>query len=281
MVGVNMSGFEYEFDEMKIYRGDDIYITPNIVVTQPTIGQIVEFGEKKYFGAVHALTASGADFKWQLWDYANIDYTQIEDYDLFIGFISKIVSSNKGLYEEIVNNPEEFADKVSKEALDGMLINPLKLILKDIDLADFVPCTVKETEQVILYNAEKDITIDRVVYTRMVDVVRKIHGIKRNNEIPGNERTKMDLIEDARDEAMASLRMPYKSMLKPLVSAFTVKCGMCGDSRIWDIPVNMFFDNIKRMGKIQDAQLLLQGAYSGFASLKDVDKNRLDWTGDL
>ena len=32
---------------------------------------------------------------------------------------------------------------------------------------------------------------------------------------------------------------------------------------------------------MQDAQLLLQGAYSGFASLKGVDKERLDWAGDI
>jgi hypothetical protein len=43
----------------------------------------------------------------------------------------------------------------------------------------------------------------------------------------------------------------------------------------------MFFDSIKRIKKIQDAELLLQGAYSGFASLKGVDKTRLDWAGDI
>ena len=43
----------------------------------------------------------------------------------------------------------------------------------------------------------------------------------------------------------------------------------------------MFFDSIKRINKIQDATLLLQGAYSGFASLKGVDKSRLDWAGEI
>ena len=99
--------------------------------------------------------------------------------------------------------------------------------------------------------------------------------------MPANERTKMDLIEDARDEALAASRRPYKSVLKPLISALTVKCGMCGDNKIWNMNISMFFDNIKRVSKIQDAQLLLQGAYSGFASLKGVDKTRVDWTGDI
>ena len=159
------------------------------------------------------------------------------------------------------------------------MVNPLELVLKDIDLADFELYELKKNNQFVLYNKEKDITIDRVVYFQLVDVVRKIHGFKRNNEIPANERTKMDLIEDARDEAMA--RKPFKSILKPLVSALSVRCGQCGDDKIWNMPIGMFLDNIKRANKIQDSQMLLQGAYSGFASLKGVDKTRLDWTGDV
>lgn len=274
----------FECDELSIYRGKDIQITPKIIITQPTLDQIERFGEKRYFNAVHTLTAVGADLKWQLWDYKQIDYTQIEDYDLFIRFISQLVSSKKKVYKELMDNKEKYAEQLaqlSDDDLAEMLVNPLQLILKDIDFADFIPCIAKKNNQIILYNADRDITIDRMIYSQIVDVVRKIHGFKRNNQIPANEITKMNLIDDARDEAMAASRRPYKSILKPLVSALTVKCGMCGDDRIWNMNINMFFDNIKRVGKIQDAQLLLQGAYSGFASLKGVDKTRLDWTSDI
>lgn len=273
----------YEFDELSIYRGRDIQITPKIVVTQPNLDQIERFGEKRYFSAVHSLTAVGADLKWQLWDYEKIDYTKIEDYDLFIRFISKLVSSKKRMYFELMGHPEKYAKElatITEDELEDMLINPLELILKDIDLADFIPCTL-ENGQVVLYDAEHDITIDRAGYAQIVDVVRRIHGFKRNNEMPANEQTKMDLIDDARDDALMASRRPYKSVLKPLVSALTVKCGLCGDDKIWNMNINMFFDNIKRVHKIQDASLLLQGAYSGFASLKGVDKTRLDWTGDI
>lgn len=279
-----MAKIEYELDELKIYRGADIQITPKITVTQPTIGQIADFGENKYFSAVHTLCAVGADLKWQLNDYLGIDYTKIDDYDLFIKFISQIVSSRKKIYKELKDNPEQYEEElkmISEDDLENMNINPLELVLGGLDLADFTPCTDTTNDQVILYDMEHDITIDRVIYMRIVDAVRKIHGMKRNNEMPGNERTRLDLIEDARDEAMMAANKPYKSILKPLVSALTVKCGMVGDDRIWNMPVNMFFDNIKRANKIQDSTLLLQGAYSGFASLKDVDRNRLDWTGEL
>lgn len=274
----------FDIDDLKIYRGSDIHITDKIVVIQPTIDQIVEFGEKRYFQTVHCLTGVGADFKWQLWDYFGIDYTQIDDFELFKKMIFRSLSSKKKIYEELMNNQDKYEEelkKISEEELAEMLVNPLSLVLKDIDFADFEEYESNKSPETILYDKEHDITIDRFVYTKMVDAVRKIHGFKRNNEIPGNEMTKMILIDDARDDAAMASNKEYKSVLKPLISALAVKTGQLGSDSIWNTKVNMFFDAIKRISKIQDAELLLQGAYSGFASLKGIDKSRLDWAGEI
>lgn len=274
----------FEIDEFKIYRGKDIRINDKIIVTQPTIGQVGEFGEKLYFQTIYTLTGVGADFKWQLLDYFGIDYTTIDDYGVFKKLIYPSLSSKKRIYKELMENPNKYEEQlknITKEELSEMLINPLSLILKDIDLADFEIYETANSPESFLYDKEHDITIDRLVYTQIVDAIRKIHVLKRNNEIPANEQTKMDLIEDARDDAMMASQKPYKSVLKPLVSALSVKTGQLGDDSIWNTKINMFFDAIKRINIIQDAELLLQGAYSGFASLKDVDKNRLDWTRDI
>jgi hypothetical protein len=274
----------FDVDDLKIYRGNDIRITDKIIVIQPTIDQVIEFGEKRYFQTVHCLTGVGADFKWQLWDYYGIDYTKIDDYELFKTMIWRSLSSKKYIYKELMENQEKYEEQlkdITEEDLDDMLVNPLSLILKDIDLADFEEYESDKSHETFLYDKEHDITIDRFVYMKIVDAVRKIHGLKRNNQVPANERTKMDLIDDARDEAMMASQKPYKSVLKPLISALAVKTGQLGNDSIWNTKINMFFDSIKRINKIQDAELLLQGAYSGFASLKGIDKNRLDWTGDI
>lgn len=274
----------FEIDELQIYAGCDVKITDKIIVTQPSLLQIREFGERRYFNAVHTLTSVGADLKWQLMDYCNIDYTTIEDYELFIKLIHRMVSSGKRLLALWQSNPEQYQKELSgldNDDIKDMMINPLKLILKDIDLADFDVYKSNTDDEMFLYNKEKDITINRLRYNQIIDVVRRIHGFKRNNEIPGNEATKLALIEDARDEAMFASNKPYKSILKPLISALSVSTGQCGDDKIWNMKINMFFDNIKRTSKIQDTRLLLQGAYSGFASLKGIDKSRLDWAGDI
>ena len=274
----------FDIDDLKIYRGSDIRITDKIIVTQPTIDQIIEFGEKRYFQTVHCLTGVGADFKWQLLDYFNIDYTTIDDFELFKLMIWRSLSSKKNIYKELKENPEQYEERTNKmtqEDWEELLFNPISLVLKDIDFADFEEYKSDKNQETILYDKEHDITIDRSIYTRMIEAIRKIHGFKRNNEMPANEITKMDLIEDARDEAMAASQKEYKSVLKPLISALAVKTGQLGSDSIWNTKVNMFFDSIKRINKIQDATLLLQGAYSGFASLKGVDKARLDWAGDI
>ena len=274
----------YEIDDLAIYRGKDIPITDKIIVTQPTINQIIDFGEKRYFQTVYTLTGVGADFKWQLWDYFNIDYTEIEDFELFKKMIHQSLSSKKKIYEELKRNPEqykEYIDKMTDEDWEELLFNPLSLILKDIDFADFEEYESDKNHETILYDKKHDITIDRYVYARMIDAVRKIHGLKRNNQLPANEITKMFLIDEAREEAMLASQKEYKSVLKPLISALAVKTGQLGSDSIWNTKVNMFFDSIKRVNKIQDAELLLQGAYSGFASLKGVSKDRLDWAGEI
>ena len=83
-------------DELKIYRGSDIYITDKIIVTQPTIGQIEEFGEQKYFSGICTLTSVGVDMIYQLTELG-LDFTKISDYELFIKVISQMVSSKKTL----------------------------------------------------------------------------------------------------------------------------------------------------------------------------------------
>lgn len=274
----------FEYDELSIYRGKDIQITPKIIVTQPTLDQIEKFGEKRYFSAVHTLTAVGADLKWQLWDYLGIDYTTIDDYELFKKMICNSLSSKKRIYKELTENLDKYAEQlktISEDELNDMLINPLSLILKDIDLADFEEYESDKCQETILYDKEHDITIDRFVYMKIVDAVRRIHGLKRNDQMPANDITKMFLIDDARDEAIAASKKEYKSILQPLISALICKTGQLGCDSIWNTKIYMFFDAIKRINKIQEATLLLQGAYSGFASLKGVDKDRLDWTGEI
>lgn len=269
----------FEFDELKIFRAKEpIEVGNNIFITIPTIGDIEEYGEKYYFNAIRTLTSVSSDFKWQLYE-SGVDYTEIDDYTLFVQYLYGLLSSKKHLVDNIL---KENSEGIEQKQINQLLVNPLQLILKDIDLADFTLCKIKDTEELILYNKEHNITIDRICYKKIVQIVREIHSFKRNNEKPANEATKMILIEDAKEEYEKNKNTHYKSLLKPILSALTNSNDFSyNHDNVWKVPINIIFDSLKRINKIQDSKLLLQGAYSGFASLKGIDIERLNWSGDI
>ena len=56
----------FEIDQLQLYFGDPYVINEYITIKQPSIGQIMEYGEKKYYSMVHTITAIPSDMKYQL-----------------------------------------------------------------------------------------------------------------------------------------------------------------------------------------------------------------------
>lgn len=259
--------------ELNIFCGDEIEITDKIIIKQPTIEELRKFGEKEYFSATHSLCGTPSDFIWQLWDMG-VDFTEIDEYDLFLDLIKFMVSSRKKQYEELqLEENREEREKLSEEELSKMLINPLELIT-NIDFGDFVGYKLENGDR-ILYDEIHDITFNRVTYIKMVEVVRKIHGFKKNMLKPANSVTKMIMIEDAYEDYQIAKDKKYESPLKPLISTMIVKLKL-KPSDIMSMNINMFFDIVSRIGHVQNAEMLLSGAYSGFGSLKKVPKDKLN-----
>lgn len=244
-------------DEIKIYRGYNIKINDHITIRQPSLGEIAEYGESAYYGMVYSLCSVGADLKWQL-DDMGVDYTQIEDFDLFSHVLSR-----------------------------GYDVNKTKILFGEtLDFTKMQLMFNKKLEENVLIQVFENgtyIQIDRYVYTAIVDVLRKMHRLKRNNELPGNEATRQILIEDARDEYEENKGKPRKSYLQSLISSMVNSPGFKrDDTTVFDMKIYSFMDSVARIGKIKNAELLLQSGYSGFGiDLKKIDKNETNWMGDL
>ena len=73
----------FEIDELQLYFGDDYVINDYITISQPSIGQVVDYGESSYFSTIYTLTAIPSDMKAPLWDM-KIDWTELDDFELFI-----------------------------------------------------------------------------------------------------------------------------------------------------------------------------------------------------
>ena len=129
----------------------------------------------------------------------------------------------------------------------------------------------------------ESVIIDEYTYNMIVDYICKVHFIERDFKVPANNSTKMVLIEDARDEQNRNKNKEYHSQLKNLISSMINSEGFkYNHAQVWDMKINAFMDSVKRIGKIKNADLLLQSGYSGFGvNLKDIDKKQLDWLGEL
>lgn len=240
-------------DELQIYRGKDFYVKDGIHMHQPTLDEICEYGEQEYFNMIHVLTAVGADMKWQL-DEIGINYCTISDFVLFY-----------------------------KMLCQGYTKNQTAIIFGDLDFSKFKIYKRCDNDEPIMYDSDHDISIDEYTYLLIADILRKFHGYKRNNQVPGNESTRRILIEDAKDEYLINKDKEYHSPLKNLVSSLINSSGFkYSHSEVWAMKINAFMDSVKRITKIKNADLLLQSGYSGYGiNLDKIDKKNLDWQGEL
>lgn len=50
-----------DVDELQLYFGDDYVINEKISIHQPTIGELIDYGEQQYFSTIYTLTAIPSD----------------------------------------------------------------------------------------------------------------------------------------------------------------------------------------------------------------------------
>ena len=245
----------YRNDELKIYRGEDFVVSKHIILHQPTLNEICDYGERDYYSMIYNFTATPQSLKVQLWDM-EIDYTEITPYQLFYQLLYRMYPQEK-----------------------------TSIIFGDLDFSRFQVMQRKDDESILLYQEidGEPVIIDEYTYNIIIDYLCKSHFIERDLKIPMTKSAKMILIEDAREEMEANKNKEYHSTLKNLVSAMINSEGFkYNHSQVWDMKINAFMDSVKRIGKIKNAQLLLQSGYSGFGvNLKEINNKQLDWLGEL
>ncbi len=240
-------------DELQIYRGKDFFVKEGIVIHQPTLDEICNYGERQYWSMVYTLTSVGADMKFQLFDMG-IDYTTISDFQLFYGLLSRSFSKEQ-----------------------------TAILLGELDFSRLQIFQKKDSEDIVMYDRETNIEIDEYTYLIIADVLRSMHGLKRNDQLPANEATKQILIEDAREDYLRNKNREYHSQLKNMVSAM-INCNgfKYNHNEVWNMKINAFIDSVRRISKMKNADLLLQSGYSGFGvNLKEISTKQLDWLGEL
>ena len=276
-------------DELKIYRGNVYPINKFISIRQPTLSEICEYGDKAYYSMIYTLCSVGADLKWQL-DDIGIDYTQIQDFELFCTMLSRgyDLEKTKILFGNNVDFTKMhilYNSKLNENVLMQFFevcpkCGEVNILSENLMSTQIEPSKCHKCSTGMKIQCSQ---IDRYVYNSIVNVLRKMHRLKRNDEVPGNETTRQILIEDAREEFEENKNKQGKSYLLSLISTMVNSEGFKRDDKtVFDMKIYAFMDSVARIGKIKNAELLLQSGYSGFGiDLKKLNKDETNWMGDL
>ena len=293
-------------DELKIYRGEDYVVSNYIKIHQPTLNEICDCGERDYYSMVYNLTATPQSMKVQLWDMG-IDYTTITPFELFYNILYKAYSQGKtsiifGDLDftkfQVMQRKDDESILLYQEVPVGDIYNAKHELVYHfsnlLDASRFVGCEVDDLieelsksnkyNNFIFSNMQlESIIIDEFTYNVIMDYLRQVHIIHKDEKMPANNTTKMILIEDDREEYEKNKNKEYHSQLKNMVSAMINSEGFkYNHSEVWNMKINAFMDSVKRISKIKNADLLLQSGYSGFGvNLKEVSNKQIDWLGEL
>lgn len=241
---------DFDVDSIFLYFGDDYVINDKIKLHQPTIGEVVDYGEWQYFSMIHTLTAIPSDCKSMLYDQRGLIWTEVEDFDLFIMFSQTMTPDKTGI------------------------------IFGDLDFSKFRPYRHPQNDEIILADKENGIIIDKLIYMRMMTFLRKLHNITPKPEKAKGRRAREAMIDEDRRNREYNKDKPFKSYLLPLISAVKVKQGYTKDY-VRNMGLFEFFDDISRMQVIDSATHILNGMYCGMADLSKVPKEQFNWLREL
>lgn len=213
----------------------------------PTVGEILD-DEQHYYNLVSSLTATPFQYMVQL-DDMGIDFTTITDYQLFMILFQSFAQDD------------------------------MSILFGDINFSDISVCKKHYNDTLVLYSSKNNIIIDELVYTNLVNIIRKINSFKRENRTPGNEEAKEFRIKLERKKQKRNADKPYEPYLEKMVVAlvnrpeFKYNYAQVEDLTIYQF--NQSFEQIKTSITFDNTMI---GVYSGTVDTSKIkDKSCLSW----
>lgn len=252
-----------EKDFYNLYKGEDYKINDKIIIKQPNMKEIIEYGFDNFFSMVSILCSTPNDDNNIYWlTEAGYDFTKIEEFDLFCILCQQFDKERTNiLFENLDFTKFELQELRNKD--DDKLVSKF------------------------LYNDQDDIVIDKKIYLQITEILRMIYGLKKNMFYPANARAKQDFIDDAYDKHEAlmvqSLNREGNSWFNSFIS-FLVSNADIKENRntIWDASFFYCRDVYYRVLHNKQVDLLKQSGYSGFGiDISKINKSNLDYTKDL
>lgn len=213
----------------------------------PTVGEVLE-DEQHYYSLISSLTATPFQYMVQL-DNIGLDFTTVTDYQLFMMLFPSFVQGD------------------------------ISILFGDTDFSDIQIQKNDQNDTYILYSKKSNLTIDELVYSRMVEIIRKINGLKRETRKPGNDEAKEFRINLERKRQKRNANKPYEPYLEKIVVAlvnrpeFKYNYETVEDLTIYQF--NQSFEQIKTSINFDNTMI---GVYAGTVDTSKIkDRSCLSW----
>lgn len=221
-------------------------VTDKIKIMIPTVGEVID-NEEAYYELVSALTSVPYDVMVQL-DDAGIDFTKIEEYDLFILLFNSIKNSDT------------------------------HLIFGDLDTSRFETAVSTRTEQLILYDEKDDIVIDQGIHQQIAATLRKINHLEKTLKKAGNKEARDYLIKRERTKQKRRRARQSFSQLEQLITALVnTEQFKYNYETVRNMTLYQFNESLHQIMNKVDYDNLMHGVYAGTVKISDISQDKLNW----
>lgn len=248
---------EYKFDPLKMYFRED-YFVKGIRIVQPTIGDILNMGESKFYSGLSPFLYNSTSIRVMLWDLPQrIDWCKVKDIEVF-GILNKMT------------NTDNYA---------------IRLLFPDYRIEHMQLMQLNEKNsnecQLFLYDEENDFVLNESEYMEIAEYIRTLLNIHPKIEKAKGKTTKQWMIDEDRMN-MAQRDEKNTSTLLPLISACINHPGFKYKlQELRDVGIYEFMDSVQRLQIYESTIALLGGSYSGFADMSKVPKEQFNFMREL
>lgn len=225
----------------------EIPIEQDIKVVNPLLGEVIDFGEDEYYSIVTMITSMPIDVM-VLLDDIGIDFTQIDEWDLFLVFF-------------------------------GVLqMKDTSLIFGDLDLSKFKTAVNKQNNLLVLVNPETGTVIDKAIHGKIADALRRIHHFEKNIKKPGNEEAKKYLLKKERKRLRRLANKETTSQLEELIVAMVnVEQFKYNYSTVRELNIYQFNESVEQIINKTNYEHRMHGVYSGTVDAKELSQSDFNW----
>lgn len=244
-----------KFDSLRMYFGKPYVIDlegvdGQITVRVPTLGEIINIGEDRFYGTLNVFTTNTTQNRLML-SKANppIDWNELSDFDLFT---SLYVSAD---------------DEVVDCLFDGLDLKGFGVYLKD-------------QNEKILYNKKTKTEINEAVYQHIAQYLRLVFRLHVEEKITRDPILKqMYLQKDEFALQHASKKKTEESnSIQPLISACVNHPGFKYKlNELEQVNICEFYDSVSRLQVYENTTALLRGSYLGMIDTSKIDKESFNF----